>query len=266
MIKDIFPKLKSLILDLDGVIWRDSTPIGDLPAIFSKIYSQGLKVIFATNNATKTIEEYQHKLQGFGLSIKTDQIINSSLALGIHLSKLFPKGGNVFVVGENSLKKMMSGFGFTHLDDFTNTIRPIAVIAALDYSLTYEKIKIASLLIRSGTPFFGTNSDVTYPTPHGLWPGAGTIVKAIETASQTDAIVIGKPSPMIFQVALERLATSPQETMVIGDRFETDIVGGQASNCLTGLVLSGVSNIAQADQWVPKPDIICPDLDSLISC
>jgi 4-nitrophenyl phosphatase len=142
----------------------------------------------------------------------------------------------------------------------------LAVIASLDYSLTYEKIKVASLLVQDGTCFYGTNMDVTYPTPQGLWPGSGTIISAIETASQTKAMVVGKPEPLMYEIAMERLNTLPEETMAIGDRFETDIVGGQAANCLTGLVLSGVSSIQDSKRWIPQPNIVCSNLEELLLC
>lgn len=266
MIIDKFPQLKALILDLDGVLWKDTSPIGDLPKIFKQIDDLDLKYIFASNNATKSIDEYVSKLRGFHLNVEANQIISSSLALGIYLSKKYPEGGKVYVVGQPSLIRTLDEYGF-HQEEYPLLNKSIlAVIASLDYSLTYEKIKVASLLIRNGSHFFGTNTDVTYPTPQGLWPGSGTVIKAIETASQTKATIVGKPEPIMYEIALDRLKTFPQETMAIGDRFETDIVGGQAAHCLTGLVLSGVSSISDLSNWIPRPDIVCSNLEELILC
>jgi 4-nitrophenyl phosphatase len=266
MLLDKFPELKALILDLDGVLWKDTSPIGDLPKIFSIIDDLGLKYIFATNNATKSVDEYVTKLNSLRLNVKPAQIISSSLALGIYLSKKYPDGGKVYIVGQPSLIRTLSEYGFQHEEDPLHRNDILAVIASLDYSLTYEKIKVASLLVQDGTCFYGTNMDVTYPTPQGLWPGSGTIISAIETASQTKAMVVGKPEPLMYEIAMERLNTLPEETMAIGDRFETDIVGGQAANCLTGLVLSGVSSIQDSKRWIPQPNIVCSNLEELLLC
>ena len=265
MITDRFPQLCALILDLDGVLWQDKTPIGDLTKIFDTISELGLKYIFATNNATKSIADYVDKMAGFGLRVTPAQIVNSSMALGNHLKNKFPAGGNVYIVGQPSLVELMHEAGYHHVEE-PNDADTLAVIASLDQSISYEKIKTASLLIQKGIPFYGTNTDATYPTPYGLWPGSGTIVRAIETASNTKAIVIGKPEAALFVMALEKLGTAPYQTMVIGDRLETDIAGGQAAKCLVGLVLSGASTIEEAYQWQPRPDIICSNLEELITC
>ncbi|MCJ7694384.1 MAG: HAD-IIA family hydrolase [Anaerolineaceae bacterium] len=263
MLLDKFPKVKALLLDLDGVLWRDVKPIGDIPKIINRIDALGLKYLFATNNATKTIDEFVDKFRGFGLDLSPDQIINSSQAVGAYLSKHFPNGGNIYVVGPPSLITTLAKYGFIHQNDMENK-NIVAVVGSMDYELTYEKIKQAGLLIRSGSLFIGTNSDATYPTPSGLWPGAGTIVRAIETASETKPIIIGKPEPALFNLGFEKLGLRPEQTMVVGDRLETDIAGGQAAGCLTCLVLSGVSKQAQADKWRPKPDIICDNLEALL--
>ena len=111
----------------------------------------------------------------------------------------------------------------------------------------------------------GTNPDRTYPTPQGLAPGAGSILAMIESATDKKPLVIGKPNPAMYQFALERMGTSPDETLVVGDRLETDIAGAQNLNSPTALVLSGVTTQEEALAWQPVPDMIGRNLTEVIS-
>jgi 4-nitrophenyl phosphatase len=134
----------------------------------------------------------------------------------------------------------------------------------MDRTLTYDKLSRATLLLRAGTPFVATNSDRTFPTPNGLVPGAGAIVAALQTASDVAPFVVGKPGPEMYRVALESMGASPEETLVVGDRLETDIAGAQALGCRTALVLSGVATRAEGLAWKPGLDWIADDLASLL--
>ncbi len=256
--------LKALILDMDGVLWRDDTPIGDLLAIFARIRERGFKVALATNNATRTVDEYLEKFSGFGVTLEPWQIVTSSLASADTLAKDFPGGGSVFVIGENGIQRALEERGFAPLIDPQDETRPVAVVAGIDRFISYAKLRRATLHIRAGVPFYGTNPDRTFPTPQGLVPGAGAILASIEAATDVKAIIIGKPSPFMMHLALERLGTGPEETLVVGDRLETDIVAGQAAGCKTALVLSGVSTFEQAKSWQPAPDYIVEDLSTLL--
>jgi 4-nitrophenyl phosphatase len=259
MISNLTPAIKALILDMDGVIWRDNEAIGSLPEIFASIHQRGLKFVFATNNGTKTVEQYQQKLQEMGVSAEPDQIINSAITVASMLSQLYPQGGPVFIIGENGLIEALKERGFYHSEN-----APQVVVAGIDRGITYEKLSQATLLIRSGIPFYGTNPDRTFPTPRGLVPGAGAILAAIETASDVTPIIVGKPSPSMYQLALERLKISPFEALAVGDRLETDILGGFRAGTRTALVLSGVTTLAELEKWEPKPDLIALDLASLV--
>jgi 4-nitrophenyl phosphatase len=256
---------KALILDMDGVLWRDTTPIGDLPAIFARMRKRGFKVALATNNATKTVDEYLEKFFGFGVSLEPWQIVTSAAAAADILSKYFPNRGAVFIIGENGLERALEESGFEAITDPQNETVPVAVVGGFDRDLTYAKLRRATLHIRAGVPFYGTNSDKTFPTPQGLIPGAGAILAAIETATDRRPVLFGKPLPAMMHMALERLGTEPEETLTVGDRLETDIVAGQAAGCKTALVLSGVSSREQAQNWQPAPDFIVQDLTTLIS-
>jgi len=207
-----------------------------------------------------TPEYYQEKLEKFGVLIDSPIIVTSALAAAYALKRRWPMGGVVYIVGEIGLRKALQDNGFN-----SDNEDALAVVAGLDRNLTYNTLKIASRLIRQGAAFYGTNPDKTFPTPEGLAPGAGTILAALEAASGIAPIVIGKPSPILFESALEKLQTRPQETLVIGDRLDTDILGGKRAGMRTALVLSGVSSQEDLANWHPKPDLVAHSLAELVS-
>ena len=264
MITDRFPSLRALILDMDGVIWKDAEPIIDFPKTFELINWLGLKVILATNNATKGVEEYLSKIKNFGVTLESWQILTSSLATKDYLLKNLQPESQIYVVGTDSLRRLLGKDGFK-IADVGEYRSADAVVVALDPNITYEKLTNAALLIRNGARFIATNADKTFPSPKGLLPGAGAIVSAVREASGTEPIIIGKPYSSIYEVAFHRLGLAAHQVMGIGDRLETDILGAQQSGCLSGLVLSGVSTEKAAAEWKPAIDIISADLMSLLN-
>lgn len=251
--------IESLILDMDGVLWRGNQQIGNLIEVFETIFSLGLSFVFATNNSTLSVEQYVKKLEQFGVHINPEQIINSSLATVYYLLQKFPGGGSIFCIGEEGLKRTLSDFGYEHSNH-----EPLAVVVGLDRNLTYQILADATLHIRSGVPFIATNPDKTLPTPRGMEPGAGSIIEALVAATDIEPQIIGKPDIGLYELALERLSNIPANTLVIGDRLETDIAGAQKLGCRTALVLSGVTNRILAEKWHPPIDFIAPDLTSLL--
>jgi 4-nitrophenyl phosphatase len=263
MLTDRFPSLKGLILDMDGVLWKDAEPIIDFPTVFGRIEALGLKVVLATNNATKRVEEYLEKISWFGIELSPKQIITSAEATAGYLRKHADPAKPVYVVGTDSLKHTVASAGFVIADE-ADYQTPGAVVVGLDPEINYRKLSNATLLVRNGAMFIATNPDVSYPTPLGQIPGAGAMVSAIQAASETVPITIGKPYPSMFQEAFSRMALTPNQVMGIGDRLETDILGAQRSGSLSGCVLSGVSTRAMAEAWLPSVNIIAEDLARLL--
>lgn len=253
-------KIRAVILDMDGVLWRGHKPIGNLPAIFKEMDQLGWKVILATNNPSATVEQFLEKLLRFGVVLRPDQIITSTVVASQYLKAKYPDAGPIYIIGEPGMVETFERAGFSH----SSRENVLAVVAGIDRQLSYEKLKQASLLIRSGKLFIGTNPDKTFPVPEGLAPGTGSIIAAIEAATGTQATIMGKPMPEMYKVCLQRLGSSPEETLVIGDRLETDILGGQTLGCRTALVLSGVTTEEAAAAWTPNVDWIGQDLTSLI--
>ena len=135
----------------------------------------------------------------------------------------------------------------------------------IDHQINFEKMVEAALLVRQGVPFYATNLDKTFPTPRGEIPGAGSWIAVIVTATGVEPICAGKPAPYLLELARARLGTKKEQTLVVGDRLETDIAGGQAAGMPTALVLSGISSRSQAEQWIPNVDLVVDDLATLIS-
>ncbi len=259
-----FPALKGLILDMDGVLWRGQQSIGSLPDIFSIIEEMGLKVAAVTNNAAQSIQEYQQKFASFGVNLNGNQIVTSASVTIAYLKEHFSIGTPIYVVGSKSLMKMVQDAGF-YLSNNDTKPKARVVIAGLDREITYERIHIASDLVRHGAKFIASNNDATFPIPNGLQPGAGVMVAAIQIASGIEPTVLGKPMPYPYEAALKYLACEPHEAMGIGDRISTDIAGAQAAGCLTGFVCSGVNSRDEAEIWQPSIDIIADDLWSLLN-
>ncbi len=256
--------IKALILDMDGVIWRSDVPIGDLAATFKRIEDRGLKYVFATNNGSKTPEQYVDTLAKFGVKVDSSQVITSALGVADMLSKKFPRGSRAFMIGGEGVRVALEQKGFEILS-IQNASDAEFVVVGIDRQITFDKMLEATLLVRRGIPFYATNPDKTFPTPRGEIPGAGAWISVITTATEVEPLFAGKPYPFMMELSLERLGTQKSETLVVGDRLETDIAAGQVVGCPTALVLSGVSTKDQVEVWSPKIDIVASDLTSLVS-
>jgi 4-nitrophenyl phosphatase len=256
--------IKGIILDMDGVLWRDSQALLDMPWFFKEIEALKLPVVYATNNGTRTIDMYVQRLAEFGVQADPWQIVTSAIATAEYLHNEFPEGGAVYTVGEAGVQQALTERGFETVSDPNTTLDPIAVVAGMDRTMNYDKLARAALLIRAGKPFIFTNPDQTFPTPRGLVPGAGALLAFLETSTNVRPVIIGKPEPYLYRFAMERLGTQPAETLAVGDRLDTDILGGQRTGCPTVLVLSGVTSPAEAKHWQPQPDLILPTLAELL--
>jgi 4-nitrophenyl phosphatase len=256
--------IKALIIDMDGVVWKSDSPIGDLAQTFKRIRERGLKFVFATNNSTKTSEQYVKRLANFGVEVEAWQVVTSSQAAAHAVAQTFPRGTKVFMIGEDGVRGPLEEKGF-EIMSLENATEAQAVVMGIDREINFEKLSEAALLVRSGIPFYVTNTDKTFPTPRGEIPGAGAWVSVITTATDVQPIVAGKPFPFLMDLSLEKLGTRKEESLVVGDRIETDIVAGQGVGCPTALVLSGVSTKEQAQAWKPKIDLIAEDLAALVA-
>ncbi len=243
-----WPAIHGIISDLDGVTYRGDEPIESAVEAFRAWHEAQLPFAFVTNNSTKSAQEFSDKLNGMGIQAVPERVITSSSAAADHLAVSLPPGARVMVVGSAALADAVESLGFElAATDAT------AVVAGLDRAFTYEKLAQAQDALLGGAAFVGTNPDPMLPIEAGYEPGAGSILKAIETASGVAPVIIGKPEPNLVNIALEKLGTPREATFMIGDQINTDIAAGQAAGLPTILVRTGVRNTG--------PAVAVPDFD-----
>jgi 4-nitrophenyl phosphatase len=250
-------KITHLIIDMDGVLYLGDRPIPCLPEFFAFLRERSIRFVLATNNSTRTSQEYVDKLGHMGVSVQPAEILVSGQATARFLARQYPPGTRVHVFGMQPLKQALSEAGFMLADEDVEL-----VVASMDRAVTYEKLKRAALLIRGGARFIATNLDPTNPSEEGLLPGTGTMITALETASGVKAFPIGKPEPTMYQLAMEQMNAAPETTAAIGDRVDTDILGGKRAGLTTICVLSGSSSRAEAEAI--ETDMIFDDIAHLL--
>jgi HAD superfamily hydrolase (TIGR01450 family) len=250
-------KITHLIIDMDGVLYLGDRPMPCLREFFAFLRERNIRFILATNNSTRTPQAYVDKLAGMGVTVSPDEILVSGQATARFLRREYPTGTRLHVFGMSSLKQAMTDEGFVLADENVQL-----VVASMDREVTYEKLKRATLLIRGGARFIATNLDPTNPSEEGLLPGTGSMIVALEAASGVKATPIGKPEPTMYQLAMEQMDADPESTAAIGDRVDTDILGGKRAGLMTICVLSGSSNRLEAEAI--GTDMIFEDIAHLL--
>jgi 4-nitrophenyl phosphatase len=257
--------LAAVVLDLDGVLYRGDTAISGAQKTVAWLRRQGLQVFFLTNNSTQTRADYVAVLGKMGIPCEKADIFSSSYAAALHLG--CKNGQTALVVGEGGLAKELRAAGLKVIRRAREG-KADFVVVGMDRRLTYNKIADAQCAIMGGAKFIATNRDPVYPVEHGLIPGGGTIVAAIETASLTEPLVIGKPSPFMLKLLLKRAGLKPNQALMVGDRMDTDILSAKRAGVNSVLVLTGVTCREEAGRakgmlrphWVIDSIADLPDL------
>jgi 4-nitrophenyl phosphatase len=243
---------------MDGVLWRGAQAIPGAPQFIRFLRERGIAFVLATNNATKTVAQYVDKLAGLGMQVAPHEIITSAVATADYLATLAEPGTPVYVIGGTGLHEALAEKGFE-----LNGDRAKYVVAGQDLDLTFDKLRRATLFIRAGARFIGSNPDKTFPSEEGIIPGAGAILAALEAATGTTPVIVGKPEPIMFEQAMKRMGSTRDDTAMLGDRLETDIWGGQRAGLKTILVLSGVSTPEDLADSEYQPTWVFQDVDEL---
>ena len=249
---------RGFLVDLDGVVYRGDRVIPSARGFFRFLRARGIPFLMTTNNSTLGPPQYVEKLARMDIEVAEHEVLASADATAAYLQQQAPDGGRVYVIGESGLKDAIEAAGFTLAESDAQF-----VVVGLDRELTYQKLTIAVRLVRGGAAFVGPNPDTTLPTDDGIIPGAGSFQALITAASGVRPTIIGKPEPTMLLIGCQRLGTSPADTAIIGDRLDTDIVGGYRAGVQTYLVLTGVSTREEAAQVDVPPDRIYEDLPAL---
>jgi 4-nitrophenyl phosphatase len=253
--------LDAFIFDLDGCIYRGDAPIPGAEKTVSTLRGKGKKVLFLTNNSTRTPEGFSEKLRGFGIDVPPSLILTSAGATAIHMRSL--EKGRVFVVGEIGLEEALAKEGFEVVGE-SCAMKAKYVVSGLDRALTYGKVAAACSAIRGGATYIATNEDPVLPHEGGYLPGAGSIVSMIRTATGRRPLVIGKPSRRMVEMALGLLKTGRDRTAMVGDTLDLDIAAAKRARLFSILVLTGVSGREDVEKSRVKPDLILESVRDLI--
>lgn len=261
---------RAYLLDLDGVVYRGDLVLPGARALVEWIDATGRQALYLSNNSLQTPEEVAAKLTRLGMPRPEGRVLTAGWAAMQTIAQRFP-GGRIYVVGMPSVVGMAERAGLRPVwrDDAKGTDgeRPDVVLAALDRSLTYERLKRALKGILAGAAFYSVNRDPRLPVEDGFEPGTGSIAAALEYASGQRAEIVGKPAPGIVHEAMRQLGVRPAETLMVGDGLDLDVVAGHAAGVTTALVLTGLTTAEQAAAATGdrKPDLTFADCAALLA-
>ena len=253
----------AFIIDMDGVLWHGEKPLPGLLEFFGLLRERQLKFVLATNNAGSTPDQYVAKLARMGVTVTRDEVLTSALATAAYLAqRTVPAETRVFVIGEDGVQQALGEQGFILRGLYE--IDAQYVVCGMDHGISWDKLATATLNIRNGATFIGTNGDTSLPTERGVTHGNGAILAAIQAGSEVAPTIIGKPEPIMYRQAMERLGVDPAHTIAIGDRLETDILGAIKADIRSIMVLTGISDREQVGREGYGPTWIVPGLPEII--
>ena len=253
----------NFLIDLDGVVYVENKPTVGAEKALNALRGLRKRLIFLTNDPRSSPLDYSEKLKNMNIQASPDDVITSGMAIAHYIKTHFQlKQRKAYVVGSPALKGEIEQIG-VKLSQGKDAREADFVVVGGHPKFHYGEMKLAALAIRNGAHFFGTNRDPVFPTSEGLVPATGAILASIEVASGKEAITAGKPEPVIFEVAMKDL-TSRARTAIVGDRLDTDIVGGKRVGIKTILVLSGSTQKDEISKSQIKPDYIITDLRDLL--
>ncbi|MFT4412948.1 TIGR01457 family HAD-type hydrolase [Fredinandcohnia humi] len=228
-------RYKGYLIDLDGTMYRGTERIQEACDFVNALHQKQIPYLFVTNNSSRTPEQVAAKLRDFDIPATEEQVFTTSQATA---NFMFEKKqhATVYVIGEEGIRQALVEKGFVIQDD-----NPDFVVVGIDRSITYEKLALACIAVRNGATFISTNGDIAIPTERGLLPGNGSLTSVVSVSTTVQPIFIGKPEKIIMEQAQKKLGISKEDTLMIGDYYDTDIMAGMNAGVDTLLVHTGVT-------------------------
>lgn len=258
---NIIKNIKLFLFDLDGTLYLGDRLFPFTQQLLKTIHSRGRRYLFMTNNSSKSVEDYVRKLERLGISTTEQDFITSSQATAYYLKQHHPTD-RLYVCGTASLCRELQKEGFTVTENLSEVD---CIVMGFDTELTFQKLEdVSRLLLTRDLPYIATNPDLVCPTEFGSVPDCGSVCEMIYNATRKRPLVIGKPSPLMPQLAMEKWGFTGEETAVIGDRIYTDIKSGINAKTISILVMSGETTEDILRDSPDKPDIVLPDCSEIM--
>lgn len=254
--------MKLYLFDMDGTLYIGDQLFSFTKELLSAISASGGKYLFMTNNSSKSVNDYIKKLEKLGITSQRDDFITSSQATAFYLKK-YHSGKTLYVCGTQSFKQELTMEGFTVSEDISQTQ---CIVMGFDTELTFQKLHDVSylLLTQPDLPYIATNPDLVCPTEFGSVPDCGSVCEMIYNATKKRPVVIGKPSPLMPELAMERWGVAKEYTCVVGDRIYTDIQCGLNAGITGILVLSGETTQDILESSPNKPHFVLSDASEIL--
>ena len=259
---DLLRGVKSVLLDMDGVLYVGNQALAGVQEILDYLDASGRRWLCVTNNSSRSSQTFSEKLAQMNVRVGPENILGSAEATASYLAEKAPAGAKIIMMGEPSLRNALLGKGFTLVED---PFEAEYAVASIFFGLSYPVLSDMSLAIRNGAKFIATNPDPSLPTERGQWPGTGSIVAMLATASGAQPEFVGKPYPGMYKQAMHRVGTEPAQTLMVGDRYETDIVGAVELGLVTAGVLTGISTRVQFEQAALPAHLVATGLPELLN-
>jgi len=253
-----FDKFKAFICDMDGVIYHGDRLLPGVKEFVKWLQAKNKNFLFLTNSSSKTPRELRDKLHNMGLDVDESHFYTSALATAAFLKQQCP-GGSAFVIGDTGVTNALYDAGFT----MNNSNPDYVIVSESSSTYNYDNLERAINMVLKGAKLIGTNPDMTGPTETGINPGTGALIAPIELSTSSKAYFVGKPNPLMMRHALKRLNSNREDTAIIGDRMDTDIIAGIESEIATILVLSGVTKKEDIEHFAYRPTFVVDGVGSI---
>lgn len=248
---------KAFLCDMDGVIYHGNRLLPGAAEFVEWLRREGKAFLFLTNSSERTPRELSEKLRRMGIDVEAEHFYTSALATAAFLASQKP-AGSAYVIGQAGVISALYDAGYS-----MNDVDPDYVVVGETAEYDYPKIVRAVRHVLNGAKLIGTNPDVTGPAEGGLVPATGALMAPIELTTGSKAYYVGKPNPLMMRQALKQIGCRREETVIVGDRMDTDIIAGIESEIATVLVLTGVTSEADLGRFAYRPDWVLPGVGQI---